>query len=378
MIYMDNAATSMRKPKEVTSAVTRAMTSIGNAGRGVNDASLEAAREIYETRSLLARLFGVKDPKQIAFTSNSTMSLNMAIKGLLVPGDHVITTIQEHNSVLRPLYELEALGVSLSIVGADEKGKTTVDDIKKAIRHNTKYIITTHASNLTGNALPVAEIGDLARENGLIYIVDASQSAGVLPLDVEAMKIDVLCFTGHKSLYGPQGTGGIYVSEQLKMRPLVVGGTGVQTFRHEQPLEMPTHLEAGTLNGHGIAGLKAGVTFVLERGVEAIRERELALAQIFRKGIADLPGIQLYGDFEEELRCPIVSFNVGDYDSGEVGDELLQEYGIITRTGGHCAPLLHQHFGTESQGMIRFSFSHFNTEEEVEKAITAIKIITTE
>ncbi len=375
---MDNAATSMLKPSSVVKAVAEALTSIGNAGRGVNEASLTAARGLYETRCLLAQLLGVKDPKQIAFTSNSTMSLNMAIKGLLAPGDHVVTTIQEHNSVLRPLYELEENGVSLSFVGADENGCTSRADIERAITERSKCIVSTHASNLTGNTLPVAEIGALARKHGLIYIVDASQSAGVLPIDVEQMNIDVLCFTGHKSLYGPQGTGGIYVRPELEVHPLLVGGTGVQTFNREQPGEMPTHLEAGTLNGHGIAGLKAGLEFVLETGIDAIRERELNLANAFRRGVEGLPGVRLYGDFTQEQRAPIVSLNIGDYDSGEVGEELLERFGIMTRTGGHCAPLLHRHFKTEEQGMVRFSFSHFNTDEEVAAAIQAMTVITTE
>ncbi len=243
MIYMDNAATTMRKPKEVAAAVVAAMNSMGNAGRGANEASLSAARVIYGTRELLAEFFGAEDPKQIVFTSNSTESLNIAIKGILEPGDHVVTTMLEHNSVLRPLYEMEACGVELSILKSDRTGTICYADIECEIRQNTKAIICTHASNLTGNMIDIEKVGEIAKKHGLLFVVDASQTAGVYPIDVQKMHIDLLCFTGHKSLLGPQGTGGLYVRDGVKVRPLKTGGSGVQTYSRMHPDKMPTALE---------------------------------------------------------------------------------------------------------------------------------------
>lgn len=373
MIYLDNAATTMHKPEEVIDAVVNAMGSLGNAGRGANTASLGAARIIYEARERLATLFGAEDPKQIAFTPNSTESLNIAIKGLLNQGDHVVTTVLEHNSVLRPLYDLQEKGVEVTFVKCNDKGMIDYDELEKAIRSETKVIITTHGSNLTGNLLDIGRIGRIAHEHGLIYIVDASQTAGVFPIDVKAMNVDVLCFTGHKGLLGPQGTGGIYVRKGLEVRPLKVGGSGVQTFNHHHPSEMPTALEAGTLNGHGIAGLNAALGYIERVGLDAIREKEQKWMRMFYNGVKDIPGVTIYGDFDLEERCPIVTLNIGDYDSAEVSDELLMTYDISTRPGGHCAPLMHEAFGTVEQGSVRFSFSHFNTEEEIQTAIHAVE-----
>ena len=373
MIYMDNAATTMRKPKEVAEAVVNAMNSMGNAGRGANEAALSAARIIYDTRALLAEFFGAKNPRQIVFTSNSTEALNIAIKGILNSGDHVVTTMLEHNSVLRPLYEMEEKGVELSIVKSDRTGKISSEEIERAIRSNTKAIVCTHASNLTGNMIDIERVGEIAKNHGLLFIVDASQTAGVYPIDVQKMHIDLLCFTGHKSLLGPQGTGGLYVREGVKVRPLKSGGSGVQTYSKAQPLEMPTALEAGTLNGHGIAGLHAALLYLKEEGIARIREKELEHMWQFYNGIKEIPNVKVYGDFETEKRCPIVTLNIGEYDSSEVSDELLVEYGISTRPGAHCAPLMHEALGTVEQGAVRFSFSHYNTKEEVETAIRAIR-----
>lgn len=373
MIYMDNAATTMRKPQCVIDAVVNAMSSMGNAGRGANDASLSASRIIYDTRERLCRLFGGTNPKQVVFTNNSTESLNIAVKGLLEPGDHVITTMLEHNSVLRPLYELEKKGVHLTIVKSDAKGRVRLSDIKEAICGDTKMIICTNGSNLTGNYVDVEAVGKLARQKGVLFVVDASQTAGVFPIDVEKMNIDVLCFTGHKGLLGPQGTGGLYVREGVVIRPLKSGGTGVQTYNRSHPAEMPTALEAGTLNGHGIAGLHAALGYLEETGIDVIRKREQALMKQFYEGVKGIPEVTVYGDFETEERCAIVTLNIGDYDSGEVSDTLLMDYGISTRPGGHCAPLMHEALGTVEQGAVRFSFSHYNTEEEVETAIRAVR-----
>lgn len=373
MIYLDNAATTMHKPKEVIEAVVNAMGSLGNAGRGVNTASLGAARVIYETRERLAELFGAEDPKQIAFTCNSTESLNIAIRGLLNPGDHVITTVLEHNSVLRPLYDLQEKGLDVTYLSCDEKGRICYEDFEKEIRPETKAIITTHGSNLIGNLLDIGRIGKIAHDHGILYIVDASQTAGVFPIDVKAMNVDVLCFTGHKGLLGPQGTGGIYVREGLTVRPLKAGGSGVQTYNRHHPSEMPTALEAGTLNGHGIAGLNAALKYIEHVGLDTIRKTEQDWMWMFYNGVKDIPGVRVYGDFDVDERCPIVTLNIGDYDSAEVSDELLTTYDISTRSGGHCAPLLHQALGTVEQGSVRFSFSHFNTEEEIQTAIRAVE-----
>lgn len=373
MIYMDNAATTLRKPEEVAAAVVQAMNSIGNAGRGATEASLSASRVIYDTRERLSRFFHADNPKQIVFTANSTESLNIAVKGILNPGDHVITTELEHNSVLRPLYECKERGTELTILPADKKGNISYEEMEDAIRGNTRAIVCTHGSNLTGNMVDILRAGKIAKRHNLLFIVDASQTAGVFPIDVRAMNIDILCFTGHKSLLGPQGTGGMYVREGLMVRPLLSGGSGVDTYNTHHPQEMPTALEAGTLNGHGIAGLNAALKYLEETGIENIEKTEAALMRRFYEGISQIERIKIYGDFDVEKRCPIVTFNIADYDSSEVSDELFMTYGISTRPGAHCAPLMHKALGTERQGAVRFSFSHYNTEEEVDTAIEAVR-----
>lgn len=373
MIYFDNAATTMRKPDCVIEAVSQAMCSLGNSGRGVHDGALSASRIIYDTRMALAQLFGAESPERIAFTANSTQALNIAIKGSLRSGDHVITTALEHNSVLRPLYELEDRGVQLTILPADTMGNVCYEDFQKEIRPNTKAIVTTHGSNLTGNLLDIQQIGRIARAHNLIYIVDASQTAGVFPIDVQKMHIDILCFTGHKGLLGPQGTGGIYVRESVAVSPLLSGGSGVQTYLRSHPPQMPTQLEAGTLNGHGIAGLGAAVRYIQETGLDSIRCKEQNLMWEFYTQVKEIPGIKIYGDFTTKNRCAIVSLNVRDYDSGEVSDALFSQYGIATRPGAHCAPLMHKALGTVEQGAVRFSFSHYNTKEEIFIAVSALR-----
>lgn len=376
MIYLDNAATTFQKPKEVVEAVSEALLSLGNSGRGAHGASLDASRVIYDTRRLLSQLFHGGDPSRIAFTANSTESLNMAVEGLFEPGDHVITTAMEHNSVLRPLYRLKERGLQLTIVPADKLGRINQQDLEDAVLENTKGIVITHASNLTGNLNDLESVGRICRKKKLLLVVDASQTAGVFPIDMESMGIDVLCFTGHKGLLGPQGTGGICVREGLFIRPLLVGGSGVKSYSKTHPAEMPEALEAGTLNGHGIAGLHGALRYIMGIGTETIRNRELMLMRQFYDGVRSLPGVTVYGDFSEESlrrRAPIVALNIRDYDSGEVADELAESYGIYTRAGAHCAPLMHQALGTASQGAVRFSMSHFNKEEEIEAAIHAVR-----
>lgn len=373
MIYLDNAATTLRKPECVVEAVTRALCSMGNPGRSAHDGALSASRTVFEARLALAELFGAESPDRIAFTANATEALNIAIKGILNPGDHVITTALEHNSVLRPLYEMEDKGVELTILPADRQGRLKEADFEAAIRTNTRAIVCTHGSNLTGNLVDIGQVGQIARRHGLLLVADASQTAGVFPIDVQKMQIDILCFTGHKSLLGPQGTGGLYVREGVEVRPLLSGGSGVQTYLRRHPPQMPTALEAGTLNAHGIAGLLAAVRYLQAAGLDAIRERELDLMERFYRQVSAIPGVTVYGDFSRRMRCPIVALNVRNYDSGEVSDALSSQYGIATRPGAHCAPRMHQALGTVEQGAVRFSFSHYNTEEEIETAVSALR-----
>lgn len=373
MIYFDNAATTIQKPKQVVEAVTQALCSMGNAGRGAHNASMGASRMLFDTRKKLAELFGGNNPAQVVFTSNSTESLNMALKGLLNPWDHVITTQLEHNSVLRPLYELEDKGVEMTILNSDAKGRICYEDFEKEIKKNTKMIVCTHGSNLTGNLTDIRRVGEIARSHGLLFVVDASQTAGVFPIHVEEMKIDVLCFTGHKGLLGPQGTGGMYVREGVIIRPLKTGGSGVQTYSRTHPSQMPTALEAGTLNAHGLAGLDAALDYLKDTGIDVIRKKEQELMWYFYQKVLEIPGIKVYGDFDSQERCPMVSLNVKDYGSSEVSDFLFTEYGISTRPGAHCAPLMHQAMGTEKQGAVRFSFSHYNTIEEIDIAVQVLK-----
>ena len=373
MIYLDNAATTLHKPEGVAEAMTTALTSMGNSGRGAHEATLDASRMIYGTREKLAELFHISDPMRIAFTCNATESLNIAIQGILQPGDHVITSVCEHNSVLRPVYRMAKQGVTYSLLPTDKKGVIQYDQLPKLLKKETKAIVITHASNLTGNVTDLKKVSDFAKKNGLLLIVDASQTAGCIPIDVQKLGIDVLCFTGHKGLMGPQGTGGIYVREGIKIAPLKVGGSGVKSFDKEHPDTMPTALEAGTLNGPGIAGLGASVSWLLKQGVEQIHEKEVSLARRFLKGIAEIPDITIYGDVDSQMRTAIVSLNLGDVDSAEISDWLWEDYGIAVRAGAHCAPLMHKALGTEQQGAVRFSFSCFNTEEEVDAAIRALK-----
>ena len=376
MIYLDNAATTYHKPQSVIDAVVEAMQGMGNSSRGSHSGALKAARTVYDARCKAAALFGCSDPSRVVFTSNSTEALNIALSGLFAPGDHVISTDLEHNSVLRPLYRLQAEeGVLLDFVRADRQGCVDYDDFEVLIRPETKAVVCNHASNLTGNMLDLDQIGSICRKHGLLLVVDASQTAGCIPIDVEKTGISVLCFTGHKGLYGPQGTGGMCIAEGVEIRPFKVGGSGVQSFSKTQPEQYPTRLEAGTLNGHGLAGLSAAFDFIAETGVEAIHAKEIALMRRFYDGVKDIPGVKVYGDFSTDDRAAIVALNIRDYESGEVSDELSENYGIATRPGAHCAPRMHEALGTAEQGAVRFSFSYFNTEAEVDIAIDAIREI---
>lgn len=378
MIYLDNAATTRTKPPAVARAVLEALSSYGNCGRGGHQGALSAARAIYETREKIAALLGCPRADHVCFTQNSTQALNIAVCGLLGPGDHVISTDLEHNSVLRPLYRLRDAGAAVDFVPADSRGRLDYCGFERLLRPETKAIVCTHASNLTGDAVDIARVGRFARKHGLLFILDASQTAGVLPIDMSAMGIDVVCFTGHKSLMGPQGTGGLCLREGLEIRPFTVGGTGVQSYSEAQPGEYPTRLEAGTLNGHGLAGLSAALDFLSETGIARIHAHEDALARRFYKAVRDLPGVTVYGDFSAPVRAPVVTLNIGDFDSAEISDELAERFGIATRPGAHCAPRLHRALGTEEQGAVRFSWSYFNTEEETAAAAEAVRVLARE
>ena len=378
MIYFDNAATTLQKPECVVHAVTQALTTFGNPGRGVHDPSLAASRAVYDARCAVARLLHAENPSRIALTANATESLNIAIKGTLHPGDHIITTALEHNSVLRPLYRLREQGAAVDFVPADRRGQLDYGAFSRLLRPNTRAVVCTHGSNLTGDLADIGFIGDFCRSHGLLFILDASQTAGVFPIHMAQQHIDVVCFTGHKSLLGPQGTGGLCVGEGVDIRPFAVGGTGVQSFSETQPAEYPTRLEAGTLNGHGIAGLGAALDHLRSVGPETVRVRESALARRFYETVRSLPGVTVYGDFSTEVRAPIVTLNIGDYDSAAVSDELAERFGIATRPGAHCAPLLHRALGTAEQGAVRFSWGWANTEAETDAAAEAVRILAAE
>lgn len=373
MIYFDNAATTLHKPHEVIEAVVHAMTTAGNASRGTHTGSLAASRTVYETRKKIADFFHCSRADHVIFTSNSTEALNIAICGTLGKGDHIISTDLEHNSVLRPLYHLEEQGASLTFLSANKRGCIDYDDFKRSIKPNTKAIVCTHASNLTGNVLDIERIGRIAKAHNLLFIVDASQSAGCIEINMETMNIDILCFTGHKGLLGPQGTGGLCIHESVEIRPFKHGGSGIHSYEKGQPQAYPARLEAGTLNSHGIAGLCAAINYINTITIPVIAQKEQELLWHFYKGICNIPEIHIYGDFDTKERAAILSLNIEGYDSGTVSDLLSQEYDIATRPGAHCAPRMHQALGTTETGAVRFSFSSFNTMEEVETAIQALK-----
>lgn len=372
LIYLDNAATTLHKPPQVVEAVKEAILTAGNAARGAHGVSMQASRTVFETRQKLARLLGCPQADHVVFTANSTMALNIAIQGILSPEDHAISTDLEHNSVLRPLYALQEQSMGLDFVRADRQGNIRYEDFAPLFRPNTKAVVCTHASNLTGNMLDIARIAEIAHAHSALLIVDASQTAGTVPIDMTALGVDVLCFTGHKGLMGPQGTGGLCIRPGVDIRPLLRGGSSVHSFDRHQPESYPTRLEAGTLNSHGIAGLDAAADYLLEVGVENIHQKEQALMRRFYEGVRNIDGVTIYGDFSPSQRAAIVALNIRDYDSAEISDVLSADYGIATRPGAHCAPRMHKALGTVQQGAVRFSFSVFNTEEEIDAAIAAV------
>ena len=379
LIYLDNAATSFPKPPQVVEAIAHFLTHIGaNAGRSGHRLSVEAGRIVYQTREALAELFHVSDPLRIVFGHNVTEMLNLVLKGFLRPGDHVITSSMEHNSVMRPLRALEREGVRVSVIPCSPEGLLDPAEIEKAIRPNTRLIVLNHASNVTGTLLPIREAGEIARRHGIFLLVDAAQTAGAYPIDVEADNIDFLAFTGHKGLLGPTGTGGLYIGPRVpleELRPLKRGGTGSRSELEEQPDFLPDKYESGTQNAAGLAGLGAGVRFVLERGVEEIRRHELELTARLLEGLSSIEGVKVYGPSDLYLRVGIVSFNVEGMEPSEVALRLDEEFGIMCRPGLHCAPSAHKTIGTSPKGTVRFAPGIFNTAEEVEKAVEAVRKI---
>ena len=381
MIYLDNASTSFHKPDCVFTAVMEAMHQAGNSGRGSSGEAMEASHLIFDTRCRIAEMFEADGPECVAFTSNATEALNTALFGVLHPGDgpvHAIATEMDHNSVLRPLYALEKKGLELTVLPADRKGRISLTDMEAAIRPETKVIVCTHASNLTGNRNDIHAIGEIAKKHDILFIADAAQTAGVFPISMKKDQIDILCFSGHKGLMGPQGTGVICVRPGVKVEPLKVGGSGILTFQKEHPSDMPEALEAGTLNSHGIAGLRAALGWIQETGIDRIRQREQDLMMRFYEQVKTISGVTVYGDFSQKDRSPVVTLNIMGMGSSELSMILGEDYGISTRSGGHCAPLMHQALGTEKTGAVRFSFSCFNTEDEVDEAARAVKEIAEE
>jgi len=344
-------------------------------GRAGHKRTVQANQIVDETRQQLAALLNINNYKRIVFTLNATDSLNLAIKGLLRPGDHVVTSSMEHNSVTRPLYTLSSYGIQVTKVQCDRQGNINIQDVEQAILPHTKAIIMTHASNVTGTIMPVEEVGRLADQYKIHFVMDAAQTAGVLDIDVKKLNVSILTFPGHKSLLGPQGTGGIYMREDVTLRTLREGGTGSGSETPTQPDMMPEKYESGTLNAVGIAGLGAGVKFIRKTGLNKIREHEMGLTRRFLEGASSIPGLYIYGKTGLQGRVPVVSFRIEGYKAGEVGELLDKKYDIACRAGLHCAPDAHRTLGTFEEKLVRFSFSYFNKPAEVDAALQALREI---
>ena len=378
MIYLDNAATTFPKPNKVYTEVDKCLrTYCANPGRGAHDMSLQCELKIFNCRERLSKLFNIDDPLRIIFTSNTTESLNIAIKGILKPGDHVITTMIEHNSVLRPLYSLKKYNIETTFLPVDLKGYLNLSEIKKAIKSNTKALIVNHGSNVLGTVQDIESIGYLAKSLGLIFIVDSAQTAGYCDIDVKKMNIDLLAFPGHKSLFGLQGTGGLYIADNLTLSPIKEGGTGSNSESMIQPDFYPDKMESGTLNSPGIVGLNEGVNFILNTSLNTIRNHETELMEYLTSELKKLPYVKLYGETNSSIKTPVLSFNMERFDSSEIG-EALNNKGIYLRTSYHCAPLIHKIIGTEGKGTVRVSPGYFNTFNDIEVLINSlIKIYNT-
>ena len=381
MIYLDNAATSWPKPEAVYQAMDNFMRHIGaSPGRSGHRLSIEAGRIIYETREALAQLFSIDDPMRIIFTSNATEALNVALRGILHSGDHVVTSSMEHNSVMRPLRALERKEVEITVVNCSPEGYLNPQDIERAIKPNTKLITLNHASNVVGTVLPIAEVGQIAHHHGVSFMVDAAQTVGCYPIDVNAMNIDLLALSGHKGLYGPQGIGGLYLRKGMEQRvePLTYGGTGSHSEYEYQPDFLPDKYESGTPNTVGLAGLGAGVRFVLSQGVSSMQRKEETLTRLLLDGLKAIPGVTVYGGSETRRQVAVVSFNIAGLTPSEVAMQLEEGYQIMCRAGLHCAPIAHKTMGTFPQGTVRLSPGHFSSHQDIEVTIEAVQKIATE
>lgn len=375
-IYLDNAATSFPKPQSVYREMEKVMRYCANPGRSGHRMALESGRMIHRTRELIAKLFGIENTLRIILTHNGTEALNLGIKGYLRPGDHVVTTSMEHNSVLRPLRSLEDDGIiDVTLIEGDDQGRIKVEDVERGIRKNTRLIITTHASNVTGTLLPIKEIGDLADSYGITYMVDAAQSAGTYEIPINKWKIDLLAFPGHKGLLGPQGTGALYVREGIRLKPLWEGGTGSQSESLIQPQLLPDRFESGTHNTIGLGGLGAGIQFILEEGLDTIRRHEEKLTQRLLDGLMGIKGVRVFGPGNIKEQAGVVSFLIQGLDCSELSFMLDNNYDIASRSGLHCAPLAHRTIGTFETGTVRLSVGYFNRMWEIDRAIEAIEEI---
>ncbi len=379
MLYFDNAATTWPKPETVYQAVDKALRSGGSPGRSEHATSLAAERLVFNSRERVSSFLGIEDPASLIFTLNATDSLNMAIKGVLEEGDHVIITPFEHNSVLRPLNSLVRDGkISVTELPLTSAGIVDLEALPSLIRDNTRMVISTHASNVTGQIMPVAEIGTLCKQKGIYFLVDAAQTAGVYPVKIRDLNADLLVFAGHKGLLGPQGVGGLYIDKNVKIKPWREGGTGSRSEEEFQPELLPDYLEAGTMNVPGIAGLEAGVKFIEEVSLEKIRSHEIKLAGMLRQGLKNIPGVRIFGPSSCADGVAVVSFEIDQVDSGNIGFILEEVYGILCRTGLHCAPKAHNCIGTYPRGTIRLSPGYFTTEEDVNYVLKAVKEIAEE
>lgn len=377
LIYMDNGATSFPKPPGVSRAMLHFLSDVGGSpGRSGHRLSQEAARIVFDCRESLAALFAVPDSRRIAFTLNATEALNTAFLGLLREGDRVVTTGMEHNSVMRPLRELvRSRGISLHVASCDRQGRLDLDELELALEKGTRLVAVNHASNVTGSVVPLERVGSLARSAGALLLVDAAQSAGVIPIDVIRDGVDILAFTGHKGLLGPQGTGGLWVREGVDVGPLCRGGTGSNSELEEQPDFYPDRLESGTHNAVGLAGLRAGVEFLRTAGVDVVAAHERSLAARLLEGLGTLRGVTLHGPAAREDRTSVISFTVPGMAPSEVGFLLDEAFGVLTRVGLHCAPGAHRTIGTYPEGTIRLSPGYFTTPGEIEKVLEAVAYV---
>ncbi|WP_305768679.1 aminotransferase class V-fold PLP-dependent enzyme [Candidatus Epulonipiscium viviparus] len=373
MIYFDNASTTL-KPNCVADAVSVALKTTTNANRGVNKSSLAASLNIFSTRTAVAKMFNAPDLNRVIFTSGATASLNLAILGTLAYGDHVITTNLEHNSLLRPLYHAQKFGVDVDIIKADANHKISIETIADHIKPNTHMIAITHASNILATIQDITAVGKLCAEHDILFVVDAAQTAGLIPIDMAEMHIDALCLSTHKSLLAPQGLGVLCLSNKMHVEPILFGGTGSNTFDEDMGETYPDHLEAGTQNGHAIAGLAAAIDFINDIGLDTLYTKASSLAKYFEAELKKFPGAKIYTN-QDNYSIPIVSFNIEDIDAVELSLKLSTDFDIITRAGGICAPLVHKALGTINSGLIRFSFSYTNTKAEVDAALEIMRTI---